>query len=264
MHIAALDKFLELRGGNLSVELYGMLLRLSIWCDINPPLTVPSAPSPRPLDATNSHVELHVRQWGYTPFATDIFEDIRKLVALREEFCSEPEPREKRRERNFAYHKFVSRCLRRTSRSLPQVLAVNTAETIVLRSIRLGQILFMYTISPAMSVSGVYSRSIAEALRLSLEQPSPQNGDSLYWSPEVLCWLLFNGAITIQTKATQQWYFRRVREFLRSQCISYFNQVENLLRKVCWYEDQFGTACRTLFRDLVRAAGSEAAKTGPL
>ena len=31
VHIAALVKFLELRKGILSVELYGMLLRLSIW-----------------------------------------------------------------------------------------------------------------------------------------------------------------------------------------------------------------------------------------
>ena len=175
-------------------------------------------------------------------------------MALREEFGCDPLPHDKGRERSLAYYEFVSRRLCRTSRSLPQPLVVNTAETIVLRSIRLGQILFLYTISPAMSVSGVYSRSIAEALRLCLEQPNLQNGDSLYWSPEVLCWLLFNGAITTQAKVTQEWYFSRVRDFLRSQGISRFDQVENLLRKVCWLEDQFGIACRTLFRNLVLAA----------
>ncbi|KIW11763.1 hypothetical protein PV08_09035 [Exophiala spinifera] len=255
MHIAALDRFLEMRHGMLSVELYGMLLRLSLWCDINPPLTVPPVSNPKASVDATSNVKLPIfsRHSDPTLSPSDVFDDIRRLVALREEYGCDPLPHGRDRERSLAYLELVSHRLHRTARSLPHSLLVSTAETIVLRCIRLGQILFMYTVSPAMSVSGVYSRSIADALRLCLEQTNPENGDAVYWSPEVLCWLLFNGAITNQAKVTQKWYFSRLREFLHSQSISHFDQVEVLLRKVCWLEDQFGVACRTLYRDLVLA-----------
>ena len=188
---------------------------------------------------------------GFTPFPPDIFGDVQRLVVLRNEFGCDPLPRDEDRKRSIAYNGFVSRFLTRASKSLSMLAPGDTAKSKVIRSIQLGQILFLYTVCPAMSVSGVYSQSIAVALRDFLEGPYElASGESVLWSPDVLCWLLFNGAITKQAKPLQGWYLRQLRELLKSQRIAHFQQVESLLRKVCWLEEQFGVACRAVYEDL--------------
>jgi hypothetical protein len=184
-------------------------------------------------------------------FSSGLFDHIRGLVAMRDEFGCDLSSQTQNVRRSLAYERFVTRLLRRTSRTLSQSPTVLTAQSNMIRAVRLGQILFLYTISPAISVSGVYSQSIASMLRDCLLQSYRRLNSWLRWPSEVLCWLLFNGAITKQAKHIQHWYFQCTTEFLHSQRITNFSQVEELMRKVCWIEDMFGTACRLLFRHVL-------------
>jgi hypothetical protein len=199
----------------------------------------------------NFELKLSCHEENFTPFPMGIFDDLKLLVRLRTEMDEEDE------RKNTSYQDFVSRCLMRASTSLATPPKANATEPIVLRCIQLGQILFLYQICPSMSVSGVYSQSIALALRGCLEVGSSEAGDRMIWSPEVLCWLLVNGAITQQVKSLQLWYLRRVIEFTRYQRLQTFNQLEAMLRKTVWVEGQFGSACRSLWMEILAAQPSE-------
>lgn len=198
----------------------------------------------------NNHIPSHKPDRIRIP--RDSFDDVRRLVHLRNEFGCDRLPREKDVQRGFAYENFVSQCLIRAARSLPVLTNVETAESNVLRSVRLGQILFLYTLCPAMSNSEIYTQSAVGALRTCLERSYNVYGGKDTWPPEVLCWLLFNGAITNQLKPLQGWYFRQVAEFLNSHHIRSFDKVEKLMREVCWLEDEFGTTCRAVFGHVLR------------
>jgi len=102
-----------------------------------------------------------------------------------------------------------------------------------------------------MSVSGFYSQSTAMALRRCLETGWGASGDSVIWSPDVLCWLLFNGAITQPVKSPlYEWYVSRLVEFTRTQRLQGFDQLEYMLRRVVWTEEYFGSSCRSVGKEI--------------
>jgi len=193
----------------------------------------------------NSELRLPSNKRRFTPFPEDIFDNLKLLVRLRTDSEEEDE------RINSVYQDFVSRCLKNASTSLSTPPKINVKESNAVRCIQLGQILFLYTICPSMSVSGVYSQSIALALRGCLEAGWSESGDTFIWLPEVLCWLLVNGAITQQEKSIQLWYLRRLIEFTRHQKLQTFEQLESLLRKTVWSEEQFGSACRSIWMEML-------------
>lgn len=199
----------------------------------------------------NFKLKLPCHDKQFTPLPTDIFDNLKLLLRLKAKLDEDNE------RRNSALHEFVSRCLKCAFTSLSTPPPANVTESNAVRCIQLGQILFLYTICQSMSVSGVYSQSIAVALRGCLETGWSGSGGPVIWSPEVLCWLLVNGAITQQVKSSQVWYLKRVIEFTRHQKLQTFDQVESLLRKTAWTEEQFGPACRSIWREVMAAQTSE-------
>lgn len=191
----------------------------------------------------------------YTPFPVDAFDDLKLLVHLKAELNQVSDEEAERM--SFVYQNFTSRCLARASVALSTPTSSSSKELNASRCIKLGQILFLYTICPSMSVSGVYCQSIATALRACLESGCGESEESVRWSPEVLCWLLINGAITRQTRALQHWYLRRIVDFMRRRGVRTFLQLEVTLRKVVWTEDRFGAACRSIWPELCYLGGTE-------
>jgi len=146
------------------------------------------------------------------------------------------------------YQTFVSQRLSRASASLSSSPIADFAQSTVLRSIQLGQILFLYNFCPSMSISGVYCQSLAVALRGCLEQAGQSDPSKRpSWAPEILCWVLVNGAITKQESALQAWFLRRVAEFRDVHGLDTFDRLVEMLRKVVWIEAEFGAACRDLW-----------------
>ena len=124
-------------------------------------------------------------------------------------------------------------------------------ESNTIRCILLGHILFLLIDCPSMSVSGFYSQSIAMALRGCLETGWGAPGDSVIWSPDVLCWLLFNGAITQPVKSPlYKWYVSRLIDFTTTQRLQRFDQLECMLRRVVWTEECYGSSCRNVSKEI--------------
>jgi hypothetical protein len=192
----------------------------------------------------------------FTPTPKYIFDDVNLLVRLMAEFGCESMPDEEDERRDFVYKEFVSRCLGRVLNSISTAGKANVASNAV-RCIQLAQILFLYTICPSMSVLGVYCQAVAVALRACLEASCGEFGEPVRWSPEVLCWLLINGAITKQRKSHQQWYEKRVVDFTRHHRIQTFDRLEALLRNVVWSGDKFRTACRSFWLQNMAATESD-------
>lgn len=185
----------------------------------------------------------------FTPLPQDIFDNLKIFVRLRAELDEDDE------RRSCVLQDFVSRCLKLASTSLSTLLLASMSNAV--QCIQLGQILFLCTICPSMSVSGVYSQSIAVALRGCLETGWGESGDPVVWSPEVLCWLLVNGAITQQVMSLQVWYLRRLVEFTRYQKLQTFDQLESLMRKTAWADEQFGPACKSIWKEVMATQASE-------
>ncbi|KAN0091817.1 hypothetical protein V8E51_017664 [Hyaloscypha variabilis] len=258
LHVTALIEFLELKKGTLQVEVYSMLLMLAIWCSINPPLTrPPSVVAASPTQEINFKLTFPCSEKEFTPTPKYIFDDVNLLVRLMTEFGCESMPDEEDERRDCVYKEFVSRCLGRVLNSISTAPEANVAESNAVRCIQLAQILFLHTICPSVSVSGVYCQAVAVALRACLEAGCGEFGEPVRWSPEVLCWLLINGAITKQRKTHQQWYQKRVVDFIRYQRIQTFDQLEALLRNVVWSGDTFRTACRSFWMQNLAAPESD-------
>lgn len=199
----------------------------------------------------NFELKLPCNEQEFTPFPGYLFDNLKVLMHLTTDLDDGDE------RRNQFYKDFVSRCLLRASTSLLTPANTNVAESHAERCIQLGQILYLYTICPSMSISGFYSQSIAVALRGCLEAGWGGTGNPVIWSPEILCWLLLNGAVTKQARSLQVWYIKRVAEFTRLQNLQTFDQLEALLYKTAWTEDQFGSACRSIWKEILVLQASE-------
>lgn len=180
----------------------------------------------------------------YTPFPQDIFVDFRLLVHQIKDFDEEDE------NNNCIYQDFLSRCLENAATSLSTPPKASVLESNAVRCIFLGQILFLLTDRPSMSVCGFYSQSISMALRECLETGWGTSGDLVIWSPEVLCWLLFNGAIIQSVKSPlYKWYISRLVDFTRTHSLQGSDQLEYMLRRVVWTEC-FGSSCRSVGKEI--------------
>ena len=231
-----------------------MLIRSS-RCTINPPLTIITSV---PLhDGFDSDFELNLRcdEQSSTPFPEDIFDDIKFLVRIKGELDHIPDEEVQRKD--CIYKTFLSQALSRAYASLSASHVANVVHSEVKRCIQLSKILFLYTICPSMSVSGVYSQSVATALRARLVARSRESECPVRWSSEILCWILVNGAITKQPKASRAWYLRRVEDFRRSRNIQTLDQLIAMLRKIIWVEDKFGSACRRIWLEDLGAQSSD-------
>ena len=223
-------------------------------CSINPPSKPPGRPrSIAPTQDLQFNFELRVpyNERKFTSFPEDIFDNVKILVRLTAHVDEESE------RRNDSYQELVTQCLRAASISISTPSTANFAESNALRCIQLGQILFLYTMCPSMSVSGVYSQSIAVALRDCLMTDPGEVGDHVIWSPEVLCWLLVNGAIAKQAKSLRDWYIKWVIKFTRRHKLQTFDQLEALLSKTVWAEGQFGLECRKMWDEISAIPESE-------
>jgi hypothetical protein len=183
------------------------------------------------------------------PISQENFEEIRRLAVLTETIVVKPAAHELTQWRNLLYKKLVLRRLQRTLDRLAHLEVISAEESRTEPPLQLAQILFLFTIHPTMSFSGACSQSVAETLRETLEQRIAENGSMFFCSPQLLCWLLFNGAITQQLLSARLWFRQRVVEFLKTTNAKHFDEIEVLLRKVCWSE-RFGKACRTFYNDL--------------
>lgn len=114
-----------------------------------------------------------------------------------------------------------------------------------MRCIQLGKMLFLYSHWPAMSVAGVYCQATALALQASLMEHTSESDRPIYWLPEVLCWILVNGAIS--NHSLQDWFLQRVTIFFQDHDIASYNQFEALVRKVAWTEGLFKIACKNIW-----------------
>ena len=181
----------------------------------------------------------------YTPFPQEIFVDFRLLVHQIQDLDDEDE------RNNSIYQDFLSRCLEDAATSLSTPPKGSVLESNAVRCILLGHILFLLIDRPSMSVCGFYSHSVAMALRDCLETGWGASGDPVVWSPDVLCWLLFNGAITQPVRSPlHKWYMSRLVEFTRAQGLEGFDQLEYMLRRVIWTEELFGASCKRVGKEI--------------
>jgi hypothetical protein len=185
-----------------------------------------------------------------TAFPRDIFDDIKYLVQMAAEYGCRPVRDDDCKRQDHEYRTFVSQCLARAYTSTSETPTLNVAQSNAARCIGLAKMLFLYAHWPSVSVSGIYCQSTGLALRTSLEENCGQFGDRVRWSPEVLCWILVNGAVANHARDLKEWFLRRLADFTQRQKFESFDQFEALLRKVVWTERSFKSSCRELWAEI--------------
>jgi hypothetical protein len=180
----------------------------------------------------------------------DTFDDVDRLLSMHKRYGNQPLSAWYTRLQSNEYSSLMAARLRRTSQNLMRPAQMRTIDALAMQSVRLGQILFLCTISPSISVAGVYSHAIAGALKDALEVFYLQRDGLCMWPYELLLWLLFNGLITEKAGAAKIWFRSRVVEIIWTRGIRDFGQVKSLLTETCWSEDIFEALCRDAFERL--------------
>jgi hypothetical protein len=151
------------------------------------------------------------------------------------------------------FQEFLSFRLTHAANMLGKRLYTNSPEpSNMMRSVYLSKIMFLYIVSPAITLSGVSPSTIAMFLRLSLEAGlAPPSGSSpAIWNPELLCWVLMTGAVTKQDETHRGWFVRRAAEFSRLHGICSFEGLAEVLQKVAWAEGKFAQSCQRVWNEV--------------
>lgn len=218
-----------------------MLVRCNIW----PPLSN----MPQVGAVTKQYLEprLHLlcSKQDFTIFPATIFDDVRYLIKMTSVHGCSSAPEDESKRRDHDYRSFVTQCLTQASSSMLGALTYTEIESSTIRCIQLAKMLFLYAHWPAMSVTGVYCQATALALQASLMEHTTQSDSPVYWLPEVLCWILVNGAIS--EHPLQDWFLQRVAIFTHDQHITTYDQFQALIREVAWTEGLFKIACKSIW-----------------
>jgi hypothetical protein len=140
---------------------------------------------------------------------------------------------------------YATENLGKPASDIPQVVNM-------IRSITFSKILFLYATCPSMSVTGLFSRYIAMSLRSSLEIGFSVPESPVIWKPELLCWVLMAGAVTVQDQAYRAWFLRRIEDFLALHSIEEFTQLVNMLKEIMWEEENYPSACQRVWDDVLK------------
>lgn len=121
----------------------------------------------------------------------------------------------------------------------------------MMQSVYLSKIMFLYIVSPAITLSGVSPSMIAMSLRASLEDGLASSGAQVaIWNPELLCWVLMTGAVTTQDEQHRAWFVKRVSDFCTVHGIYSFEGLAELLQKVAWAEGKFASSVQRVWHEI--------------
>lgn len=152
------------------------------------------------------------------------------------------------------FQEFLSFRLTHAANMLGKKLYTSTPElSSMMRSVYLSKIMFLYIVSPAITLSGVSPSTIALFLRTSLEAGlTPPSGSSstAIWNPELLCWVLMTGAVTKQDDAHRGWFVRRVAEYCSLYGIYSFDGLAESLQRVAWADGKFAQSCQRVWSEV--------------
>jgi len=120
----------------------------------------------------------------------------------------------------------------------------------MMRSVYLSKIMFLYIVSPAITLSGVSPSTIALSLRASLEADLDASRGPGIWDPALLCWVLMTGAVTTQDEIHRDWFVNRVAEYCSLHGINSFEDLVEGLQTIIWAEGKFAHSCRRVWTEV--------------
>ncbi|KAK5049008.1 hypothetical protein LTR84_005430 [Exophiala bonariae] len=121
----------------------------------------------------------------------------------------------------------------------------------MMQSVYLGKIMFLYIVSPAITLSGVSPSTIAMSLKASLEDGLAASETApVGWNQDLLCWVLMVGAVTTQDDSHRRWFVRWVAEFCSVHSIYAFESLAELLQRIAWADGKFARTCQRVWSEI--------------
>lgn len=148
------------------------------------------------------------------------------------------------------FQKFLSSRLQHAAIAIGRAPLVSSEVAKMTRSVQLSKILFLYIISPAITISGVSASSIALSLKTSLEMGFEASESPTIWKPQLLCWVLMTGAVTPQIRGNRVWFVRRVAQYIALYRVHRFDNLVKVLQLTAWSEGEFARRCNQVWKEL--------------